>query len=288
MKKSTKWCLILAGFCGGIGLILMICASLLGASLSDMMRNNEFSVFKTKSGWHVGWEREETEFTDEKGTNDGMSAQAVIDTKEVRKLEIDIDAANIIFMTGSDEDQIRIQSSGEYETFTAKVHANTLEIKEKDEEFLSLIGGYWDRTIEVHIPEGFVFDEADLEMDAGSIEGEGLNVAGKLKIDVDAGSVELSEVTMGALEIEADAGSVVLYDSVLKGNAKISTAAGSAELHLESNETDFNYKIECDMGSVNINEKEWSGMEKKVSIDNDAKFTINVECDMGSVDIYTP
>lgn len=287
MKRFTKWCLILAGFCGAVGLVMILCASMLGASLVDMLRNNEFAIYKSASGWHGSWENTYSETVSDDETYADSAAQAMVDASEVKKLEIDVDSAEIIFMTDSEENQICVQSIGEYETFVTEVRGDTLKIKEGDEEVFSVLGWNGKRTIEIYIPEGFVFDEVTMEMDAGSIEGYSLNVSGRLKIEVDAGSVELSEVTMGQLDVETDAGSVALYDCVLRGDARIASDVGSAELYLECDEADFNYQVECDMGSVIINEKEWSGIDKSIRIANKAKYTINIECDMGSIEIYT-
>lgn len=287
MKRFTKWCLILAGVCGAVGFIMILCAGMLGASLGDMVRNGEFTVFKSTSGWQVGWQNVYGDASRSDGTYTENAAQTVIDVDKVRKLEIDVDGAEVIFMTDYETNQICIQNSGEYETFVAEVRGDTLKIKEGDEAVLSVLGWSDNRTMEISIPEGFVFDEVTMNMDAGSIEGDGLNVSGRLKIEVDAGSIELSQVAMGELDVEADAGSVTLYDSVLTGNAKIAADIGSAALYLDCEENDFNYQMECDMGSVRINENEWSGIDKKLEVNNKAKHTIRMECDMGNIEVYT-
>lgn len=286
MKRFTKWCLILAGFCGAAGLIMILCSGMLGASLRDMMRNGEFTVWKTSSGWHVGGQ----DVPDDFGsgiTDTEYAAQSSVDADEVRKLDIDVDAAEVLFMTDSETDQIRVQYDGEYETFVTETRGDTLKIKEGDGAIFSVLGWNDSRTMVITIPEGFVFDEVTMNMDAGSIEGNGLKVSGQLKVEVDAGSIELHEAAMGELEVDADAGSVALYDSVLSGDAKITADAGSAELYLECEETDFNYQMECDMGSITINENEWSGIGEELEVNNKAEHTIHMECSMGSIEIYT-
>ena len=80
------------------------------------------------------------------------------------------------------------------------------------------------------------------------------------------GTVEVSGDTRQKADLECGVGSLVY------------TAAGK--------ETDFNYRLECGVGELNIGESSYSGLGVERTIDNRAQRTMDISCDVGSTEIY--
>ena len=90
-----------------------------------------------------------------------------------------------------------------------------------------------------------------------------------------------------ARQLDGEVGVGQLY---LEGNVTehgdIQCSMGSVEMYLEMGEEDYNYAVECGMGSVEIGGRAYSGLAREQYVDNGAARQIDVDCAMGSVEIY--
>ena len=157
--------------------------------------------------------------------------------------------------------------------------------------------------ITLYVPEVYMKEKADIAVGAGAIEMENLNAA-DVYLEVGAGSVEAGRLQADSLDVNVGAGEVSIYEmqvrrlagevgvgyGYLKGdvteNADISCAMGSVDLFLGGAQPDYNYAVECGMGSVEIGSESYSGLAREQYVNNQAPRNINVDCAMGSVSIY--
>lgn len=116
----------------------------------------------------------------------------------------------------------------------------------------------------LYIPKGYVFPEAELELDAGSMEIESISAA-KLKLECGAGAMD------------------VKYADTEAGELKCS--AGRLDVGLFGVKSDYNYTIKSAVGTVQIGDESYSGVTTKQDIRNNAEKEIELECTMGSIRI---
>lgn len=157
--------------------------------------------------------------------------------------------------------------------------------------------------IYVTLPKDFTFLESEIELGAGYIEMNG-GIYGKTEIDVGAGEVICNGIKAGkmeasvgagvleAVDIEADGldfsvamGSVSVSEGTIVGNIDLSCDMGSLYLEMKGNEKDYNYDIECSMGTIMIDNAEYSGMGKEKYINNHAAKELKASCNMGSIEV---
>ncbi|MCI8403082.1 MAG: DUF4097 domain-containing protein [Lachnospiraceae bacterium] len=127
-------------------------------------------------------------------------------------------------------------------------------------------------------------EKIEIDVDAGGAEILYGSCQGKLTVDVDAGSAWLYDFLAADTVFDVDAGDLVFNGSI-EGNWKADCDVGSMEIWLTRGETDYNYMIDNDMGSVQVGSKDFSGMSNTKNLLNDAEFTGTIDCDMGSVTV---
>lgn len=122
-----------------------------------------------------------------------------------------------------------------------------------------------DAVLVVVIPKGMKFDEVDLELGASKAEIDGL-VANSIDIEVGAGKADVLNLDATNLSADVGVGQLVI------------TAVGK--------ETDYNYKVECGIGSVKIGGQFYQGIgtEKNITYQGASRF-MDVECGIGEIQI---
>lgn len=103
--------------------------------------------------------------------------------------------------------------------------------------------------------------ESKLVVGAGSIEVDDMSIEDKLVLDIGMGSGKINGRIDG--ELDADCG------------------MGELIMKLTGSEEEYDYDLECSMGSLSVNNNSYSDYEKNSG--NDKK--IDVECSMGNVEI---
>ncbi|MDE6607932.1 MAG: hypothetical protein K2K54_09305 [Lachnospiraceae bacterium] len=158
-------------------------------------------------------------------------------------------------------------------------------------------------TVYVTLPKDFAFLESEIELGAGYIEMNG-GMYGKTEIEIGAGEVVCNKIKTGKMEASVGAGvldavdieageidfsvamgSVTISEGMIGGNIDLSCDMGSLYLEMNGNEADYNYDIECSMGTIVIGNSEYSGMGKEKYINNHAAKELSASCDMGSIEV---
>lgn len=180
---------------------------------------------------------------------------------EIRALEMEIGALEIKIQSG---DTFSVETNSE--DVSCEVSNGTLVIREQ-RHFLRL--GKVGRLV-VTVPEGFVFEEAELEFGAGAVDIDHLS-AGKLDLNLGAGEVNIRSLTVtDKADIEGGAGEITIHGSSLAnlnldmgvgqltlasrltGSSEVHFGLGSAELVLTGSLEDYRIRLDKGLGSATI------------------------------------
>lgn len=175
------------------------------------------------------------------------------------KIKTELSAASLEIKTG---DQFRIDSNHKY--IDCREEDGCLVIKEKKSTFP---GRFADVRVVVTIPEGTVFQTAQIGAGAGEVDIEELAAgelnAGKLtaakqaKIDGGAGSVSIKEGSLPNADIDMGVGELE-YTGTLTGRARIDYGVGETNLVLTGSEKDYEISLDKGVGEATLNGRKMS------------------------------
>lgn len=175
-----------------------------------------------------------------------------------RKLDLEVDKGSVRLVTSADVDTIQVKVEDPAGKTYCYMEEDTLKIERKDKNSRK------EAKIQVTVPEGYVFDKVDLSMGAAACQAQG--------------------IVTRKLELEAGVGDMDFYGQV-DGNVEVETGVGHVQLKLAGSMREYNYKIECGIGAVEIAGEQYGrpGVDKK--IDNGASKSIELECGVGDITI---
>ena len=108
--------------------------------------------------------------------------------------------------------------------------------------------------------------------------------AEELKIEVGAGQVYLDSFTADELDLECGAGEADLYGDALK-KVKIECGVGTVRYSTAGSREDYDYEVECGIGSVTVGDDTYSGLGSERKINNGGSRKMEIECGIGVVDV---
>lgn len=256
MKKFTKVAVILAVIFALIGITCVIASFAMGFTWSNfkyMLDADKFNFAFEIDDFHE----------DKKGVikgQDDKQGNVIIPNESFQNLDIEF-SAGVLEIVYADVENVEVQNKNAH-GFKCYVEENTLHIKGglKKVGVNSNVG-----SIVVSVPRNMIFDEVDLELDAGEATLSGL-VANSVDIEIGAGEVNLKGLDTKALD----------------------TTVGAGKLYIElvGGESDYNYDAECGMGEIKIGTTSISGMGGSKKINNPgANRFMDLECGMGEIQI---
>ena len=228
MNKFLKVCAIV-GLCMALvgGIFLAVGMAIAGRDAWEQAKNG-------------AWEELEQEFGD-----------------EVKSLDISLAAGEVIIRKG---DVLKVTRYGDGSSFSCYLKGDTLVIEESNKNHwpgISLFGihitgdgiRYEKRKVVVEIPENMTFENVRLNVDAGSIQADSLSLSGSFYGDVDAGSIQIEQLTAGDWFVDVDAGSFQADTVSVVGKTDLDVDAGSIKVEeFSGKET----KMDCDVGSIKL------------------------------------
>ncbi|MBP5197673.1 MAG: DUF4097 family beta strand repeat protein [Lachnospiraceae bacterium] len=136
-----------------------------------------------------------------------------------------------------------------------------------------------------HIDKISLGDISDYKLNITVPDNTDLN---SVKIDTDAGDIDLKGLNIQSLQIEADAGDINLKDLNTK-DVNVSTNAG--DIDLESSEFDY-ISINTDLGDIELSDTDFYRGEitadcGNISVDGDFE-RLKVKCDLGDISVNVP
>lgn len=214
--------------------------------------------------------------------------------KDVTELEISVKATSLKIRQSKDEETVRVETNNEY--VSSWTDQNGLHVIEKSHGVFGL-GGTGE--VVIYVREGYVFDEVEVSVGAGTLEVANLETK-KLKLDLGAGKSEIRKLKVyDEVKIDGGAGSLSIENGEAK-DARISIGAGKADLKLK---LEGENKIECGVGKLDL-ELLWQKDGYRLEIDKglgsvkldgqnmsdgdrmgDGKVRVDIKSGVGAVDI---
>lgn len=132
------------------------------------------------------------------------------------------------------------------------------------------------------------YERAEFEVGAGVLKAEMVKVDAHVDIELGAGNIEMSHLSAKTADIDCGVGRMMVNGTV-EGDIDIDCGVGNIEMCLDAIESDYNYKVDCAIGSVVINGKKCGGFFASSSnmTSQTAKGTIDLDCGVGKIELTT-
>lgn len=286
MNKFWKISFIVIGVLTGLGCLLLFFGALaggLGAAV-EMAKNGEipFVHMPKEDIWENMYAMEDWDDWDENaGMSAAMSAESYEDDNvakisEVTGLSLELSGCLMeIKATEGDKFKLEVEHcddfSYEVENHILTVRAETGR-RERDKPWKHKMDAEhlenWEMgKLILYVPDAMVFDTADIELDAGKLTIEDINVTD--------------------MSVELAAGEFV-YQGEVTGDLGIDCDAGRVQIALTGNPQDYNYEVSLDIGEIRAGNGHWSGITAEEFLNNDADKNISLDCDMGQIIVSFP
>lgn len=196
-----------------------------------------------------------------------------------------------------DEDDLNFEIDSLGEIFSTESSSGSNSSHEVKESFKDLDIEFGAGTLEVRYA-----DVANVQVEENGIKNlkvdvreNTLVIRDNTNININVGVDELSDrrlvvlipngMQFGEVEIEIGASTADISD-ILADEISITVGAGEVNIALNGVQEDYNYSVECGVGTVVIGESSYSGLgtEKHVKYDGATK-RIEVECGIGAVKV---
>lgn len=307
MKRFTKIMLILAVFIFVFGLAITAAAEALGGEMPRMavIHNGWYDgewfrashnapdhhEYDTMRDYEIPdedtWELEYEDMISEVEAEELADIDAIFQEVGVHKLEISVEAAGVEIIEGDTEDSIYLAEAGKYIEWEQEIDDDTLKLTIRKKRGAGNKISSWDseayRAVLV-LPKGEEFHELEIKVGAGSVEADRITV-NNLKLEAGAGSIGIGSGSVRELKIDSQAGSVI-YTGKVDRELEVDCQAGSAEVYLSGTQEDFNYDLKVSMGSVEIDGRNYSGLDKEKTLTNkDAWKKAELDCEVGSIEL---
>lgn len=179
-------------------------------------------------------------------------------------LDVDISSSNITIENG---ENFKAETNNKY--IKTKQDKNKLYIKEKKHNFFHNNKS----ELIIYIPNDYIFDGISIETGAGKVNIESLstkqlylnlgagkvdinnlNVSESTKIDGGAGEININAISINNLDLDMGIGKITLT-SKLNGNNKIDSGVGEINLSLIGTLEDYKISLDKGIGNATINGK---------------------------------
>lgn len=269
MKKGWKIFWISCAVTAGIGLVC--CAAALGLGVTVEAMSEYFP-------YGIGFvEREPV---------DGSKyiAEDIVETyQEVNEIDMDIAAGKVEVLV-SDGPDVRVETEGISEKLKFRCYMDGRELKLETTDHIRHIVNSGIGTIYLYVPREMWFDEVSMQVGVGELHVKSI-YARDLSVEVGAGSAILDEFKADEASFECGTGEITASGDVGM-ELDIEAGIGTIECNMAGKESDYNYDIGCDIGSVTCGEREYSGLARNTEIDNHAGKNMDIECGIGDVTVH--
>ena len=281
MKKFMKGAAITGGIFFLIGLVVML-IGIGGGGIKDMREKSmaelervmeKFENIEFIDGINITFEG--TNIFDEniESYTDGTY---VFEDCMASDLEILVGAGDLKIKYHNEEN-VTLEVSDE-DKMQCYVEGDTLKIKG------GLITGTGSSsTMIVYLPENKNFNNVAIDVGAGNIEIDKLT-GSDTDINVAMGQVVISEMETDSLNIEVGMG-----NAEVKGNinyeAIVDCGMGQVVMELEGEGKDFNYNLDCGLGSLSVEGVYHIAGIGDSYVNNDASMEMDISVGMGTVTV---
>ena len=281
MKKFMKGAAITGGIFFLIGLVVML-IGIGGGGIKDMREKSMAELERVMEKF------ENIEFIDGinitfEGTNifdDNIESYTdgtyVFEDCLASDLEIVVGAGDLK-VKYHDNENVTMEVSDE-DKMQCYVEGDTLKIKGG-----LITGTSSSSTMIVYLPENKNFNNVAIDVGAGNIEIDKLT-GSDTDINVAMGQVVISEMETDSLNIEVGMG-----NAEVKGNinyeAIVDCGMGQVVMELEGEGKDFNYNLDCGLGSLSVEGVYHIAGIGDSYVNNDASMEMDLSVGMGTVTV---
>ena len=214
--------------------------------------NDDFSdTWNSGKGW-VSW-------TEDTLRPDGNHDQDPGAFSSTRKLDIDVDKCILRVYEKEDISQIEVNVNDKYNATQCYMDKETLKIKREQKHRRGE-----DIRIEVLVPTDYEFD--------------------KISVDIGAAECQFSQIHTNKLDIDTGVGAVT-FTGTVAGDVELETGVGDVTLNLANPEQDYNYRIECGVGTIRVGGSSYTMLSHETHINNNAPYNMELECGVGSITV---
>ncbi len=264
---------------------------------------NAFGIF-SDDDWY------EEEWMDMYSIDENTAAiQTDYNASDISDIDIDLGGESVI-IEESENDHVWISTAFSNNRVKYGMKGGTLRVYSKNG--IRLWKKFSNGSVHLYLPKGMTLDSIDLSVGAGKLKSMALSAdainmdigAGKfeidginaheVKIEVGAGKADINDVIADKADVSAGAGKINIngvdvgklsmdvgmgnidMEGKVSGNIKAECGMGSIGMRVEGSEKDYNYEIECAMGSISIGDNKYSGLASERSINNGRSNTFEV------------
>lgn len=279
MKRGWKLFWSICGIAACIGIACCIAAGALGVSVEMIEERFPNGIGFIKEGTaivHRGdWGDEADEERNKSGQNfDGVSS-----------IDVDLLAGEVnIYTQESSSDKIQVQTNHVDSRMKLECYVDDNELKiESTKKLFSLNHSKDAGEINIYIPQKIFLDEVSVEMAAGSLYIEELQVK-ELSVEVDAGEAIIDSFHANEADFKCGAGSI-RASGMADVEVDVDCGVGEIAYTAVGKEEDYNYGISCGIGEVLCGASSYSGLGKEKEINNNAGRSMEIKCGIGKVTI---
>ncbi len=268
MKRGWKIFWAVCAVTAGIGLVCCAAALALGVTVEAMAEYFPYGI-----GFVERRSVDASEYV----------AEDIVESyQEVNEIDMDI-AAGRVEVLPCDGPDVRIETDGISEKLKLRCYMDGRELKLETTDHIRHLVNVGIGTIYLYVPREMWFDEVSMKVGVGELHVQSI-YARKLSVDVGAGSAALDDFKAGEASFECGTGEIVAAGDV-ETELDIEAGIGSIECTMAGQESDYNYDIGCDIGSVSCGNREYSGLARNTEIDNNAGKNMDIECGIGDVTV---
>lgn len=211
---------------------------------------------------------------------------------QANNLEIDLAWTDLEIISGN---EFKIETNNKY--ISCKERGDRIIIKEK-KSFIKNKGKY---DLKITVPEGFNFSKVeieagagvididslytrdlDLDLGAGNVSIDYLNVSNQTSIDGGAGKVHIKDGVISRLDFDIGAGNAIISGDLVN-DSDIDCGVGKLELDLLQSEDNYTFNLDKGIGRVTLNNREI----KDGAIIGNGKNRIEIDGGVGEIEITT-
>ena len=319
MKKFTKGALIVTLVFVILGCVLCAVGAGIGfrySSIPQMIRDGGFEIGSHFRNWGQNWKNWDHDFNHWGDWDDNSNSWSNGTTKEfdfsqeecsnIKNLNLDVDYGTVQIEETQENQGIHVEvkyrKSNTRRKINVAMEGNTLKVVEDSHK--KIINN--DNTrVTIQIPAGMNFTDVNLSNSAGEIilnreiSAENLSItvgagtcqtdakltaAKKLYAEAGVGEIELSQVEAGKMELKTGVGAIDV-ERAAADEMILNSGVGSIEVMAEGTESDYNYRISCGIGEVEIGESTYSGLGSTKEVRGQGNKTIDIDCGVGEVSV---
>lgn len=217
----------------------------------------------------IQWDKDSSKFY---GVSETFHAKS-----DIQKLELDLSLGHVTIMSG-DQFSIRtlnvptnrIQTSESNGTYSFSITNSKLSIPFTN-----------DYEIVVTIPENV--NVVQTRINAGSLEISHLTLQ-QLKVDVDAGNVDIENTIANDISLSINLGELG-FEGDVSNQLKVENNAGDVELQLRQFENNYNFDLAVDAGLLEVNDHDYGNINAAYKRNNNKTANIKANVNLGNLSL---